>query len=94
MHVHIHTHAHTHTHRHRHRHTHVFTCRCVATACAMKGSTVHNLARQMDGNERHLSIEHPTGEMTVVATIDENGTVSEAAILRTARKLMDGEVFI
>ena len=26
--------------------------------------------------------------------IDENGTVSEAAILRTARKLMDGEVFI
>ena len=48
----------------------------------------------MDGNERHLSIEHPTGEMTVVATIDENGTVSEAAILRTARKLMDGEVFI
>ena len=25
---------------------------------------------------------------------NENGTVSEAAILRTARKLMDGEVFI
>ena len=66
----------------------------VATACAMKGSTAYNLALQMDGNERHLSIEHPTGEMTVVATIDENGTVSEAAILRTARKLMDGEVFI
>ena len=66
----------------------------VATACAMKGSTAYNLALQMDGNERHLSIEHPTGEMTVVVNIDENETVSEAAILRTARKLMDGEVFI
>jgi len=29
-----------------------------------------------------------------VTTIGENGTVSEAAILRTARKLIDGEVFI
>ena len=40
-----------------------------------------------------LSIEHPTGEMTVVATLDPDGNVGEAAILRTARKLMDGEIF-
>ena len=31
--------------------------------------------------------------MTVVATLDQAGAVTEAAILRTARKLMDGEIF-
>jgi hypothetical protein len=41
----------------------------------------------------HAAIEHPTGEMTVVATLDDTGGVRSAAILRTARKLMDGTVF-
>jgi len=40
-----------------------------------------------------LSIEHPTGQMTVVATLDNKGTLQETAILRTARKLMDGLVY-
>ena len=66
----------------------------VATACLIEGSTAYDLAVRGEGAERNLSIEHPTGEMTVVATLDEDGTVSEAAILRTARKLMDGEVFV
>jgi 4-oxalomesaconate tautomerase len=66
----------------------------VATACLLEGSVAYEQATRGEGAERSLSIEHPTGEMTVVATLDENGTVSEAAILRTARKLMDGEVFV
>jgi 4-oxalomesaconate tautomerase len=66
----------------------------VATACLIKGSPAYDLANRGQGAMRNLSIEHPTGEMTVVATIDDQGTVAEAAILRTARKLMDGEVFI
>lgn len=66
----------------------------VATACLIEGSTAFDLAMRGEGETRNLSIEHPTGEMTVVAKLDENGTVSEAAILRTARKLMDGEVFL
>ena len=65
----------------------------VATACLIEGSTAYDLAVRGESRKRNLSIEHPTGEMTVVATLDEKGTVSEAAILRTARKLMDGEVF-
>ena len=31
--------------------------------------------------------------MTVVAVLDDAGAVTETAILRTARKLMDGVVF-
>ncbi|WP_238368707.1 4-oxalomesaconate tautomerase [Mesobacterium pallidum] len=65
----------------------------VATACLLEGSPAYALAERGEGRERSLSIEHPTGEMTVVATLDGDGQVAEAAILRTARKLMDGEVF-
>lgn len=66
----------------------------VATACLLKGSTAYDLASKGEGKERSLSIEHPTGEMTVLATLDEQGGIVSAAILRTARKLMDGEVFV
>ena len=65
----------------------------VATACLTEGSVAYPIANRGDGATRGLSIEHPTGEMTVVATLTSNGEVNEAAILRTARKLMDGEVF-
>ncbi len=66
----------------------------VATACLTPGSPAHDMADLGEGDERSLSIEHPTGEMTVVAKLDDDGAVAEAAILRTARKLMDGEVFL
>jgi 4-oxalomesaconate tautomerase len=65
----------------------------VATACLIEGSTAWALANTGQGAERALSIEHPTGEMTVVATLDAAGAVERAAILRTARKLFDGLIF-
>ncbi|MDK3018325.1 4-oxalomesaconate tautomerase [Pseudodonghicola flavimaris] len=65
----------------------------VATACLIDGSPARALAVTGAGRERALAVEHPTGEMTVVATLDAAGVVAEAAILRTARKLMDGVVF-
>ncbi len=64
----------------------------VATACLLRDGPAAGIARVPEGAERHLSIEHPTGEMTVVARV-EDGAVMQAAILRTARKLMDGVVF-
>lgn len=65
----------------------------VATACLIEGTPANALAETGEGRERTLSIEHPTGEMSVVATLDDKGEVAAAAILRTARKLMDGVVF-
>ena len=64
----------------------------VATACLIPGSVAEGLAKVGAGATRALSVEHPTGEMTVLATL-EGRQVTRAAILRTARKLMDGEVF-
>lgn len=65
----------------------------VATACLLPGSPAAELADVGSGEERTLSVEHPTGEMTVVARLDAKGDVASAAILRTARKLFDGVVF-
>ena len=65
----------------------------VATACLIPESTAFGLAQRGSGTERYLSIEHPSGEMTVVAGLDDQDNVKTAAILRTARKLMDGEIF-
>jgi 4-oxalomesaconate tautomerase len=65
----------------------------VATACLIEGTVAYDLAKKGNGVERHISIEHPTGEMTVIGHLNEFGEMKTAAILRTARKLMDGEVF-
>ena len=65
----------------------------VATACLIPESTAFGLAQRGSSTERYLSIEHPSGEMTVVAGLDDQDNVKTAAILRTARKLMDGEIF-
>lgn len=65
----------------------------VATACLLEGSVAHDLADIPKGSTKLLPIEHPIGETTIVASMSGN-TVETAAILRTANKLMDGEVFV
>ena len=65
----------------------------VATACLIPGSPAAEVATVPDGPVKTLSVEHPTGEMSCVLTLDDSGEVTSAALLRTARKLMDGEVF-
>lgn len=65
----------------------------VATACLIEGSPAAEVASVPSGPRKILSVEHPTGETTCVMELDESGAVTSAAMLRTARKLMDGEVF-
>ena len=65
----------------------------VATACLVPGSPAAEVASIPDGNRKTLSVEHPTGEMTCVLELGADGQVASAALLRTARKLMDGQVF-
>lgn len=64
----------------------------VATACLLPAGPASELAVIPEGDEKLLSIEHPTGEMSVVATM-KGDEVDRAAVLRTARKLFDGIVF-
>jgi len=65
----------------------------VASGCLLRGSVADGLAVCGTGDIRRLAIEHPSGEMTVVAHLDSHGAIASAGILRTARKLMDGRVF-
>jgi len=64
-----------------------------ATACLVEGSPAAEVATIPQGRVKTLSIEHPSGEMSCVMTVNETGEVESAALLRTARKLMDGVVF-
>lgn len=64
-----------------------------ATACLVTGSPAADVARIPDGRKKTLSIEHPSGEMSCVLEVDEAGDVVSSALLRTARKLLDGIVF-
>jgi 4-oxalomesaconate tautomerase len=65
----------------------------VATACLIPGSPAAEVAQIPEGARKTLSVEHPTGEMSCVLDTDASGAVVSAALLRTARKLMDGRVF-
>jgi 4-oxalomesaconate tautomerase len=65
----------------------------VATACLIEGSPAAAIAMVPDGATKTLGVEHPTGVTECVVTIDDTGTPVEAGMLRTARKLMDGEIF-
>jgi 4-oxalomesaconate tautomerase len=65
----------------------------VATACLIEGSPAAEVATIPAGARKTLSVEHPSGEMSCVLETDEGGAVRSAALLRTARKLMDGVVF-
>jgi len=70
----------------------------VATACVTPGSLAARVAglTPRSGSQR-LEIEHPTGFFTVEMDVTVQGaevTVNRSALLRTARKLMQGEVFV
>ncbi len=71
----------------------------VATACIYPGTVAHQLADIPEGNPMLLSVEHPSGEFTVEIQLDPTGdeaqpVISAASVLRTARLLFDGSVFI
>jgi 4-oxalomesaconate tautomerase len=68
----------------------------VATACVLDGSTTEGIAMLPQGNVKKISVEHPTGEFSVEIEVDPKNpqNVTRAALLRTARLLMRGEVMV
>ncbi len=68
----------------------------VATACMIEGSVAAEVAQAPRG-EATLQVEHPTGFFTVAMDVSGHGAalaVQRAALLRTARRLMVGTVFV
>lgn len=65
----------------------------VATACLLPGTPANELAACPEGSRKVMPIEHPTGATTIIVDTSATGMVTSTAILRTARKLFDGQVF-
>jgi 4-oxalomesaconate tautomerase len=68
----------------------------VGTACVLDGSVTRGIAQVPSGDVKPISVEHPTGEFTVELGIDPANpqNVTRAALVRTARLLMRGEVMV
>lgn len=68
----------------------------VGTACVLAGSVTEGIAVVPDGPTKTVSVEHPTGEFSVELGLhpDDPQRVVRAALLRTARPIMRGEVLV
>lgn len=69
----------------------------VATACAIPGSVAHTAALRATHAGSRVDVEHPSGFFSVDVEVDVSGPdieVRRASLVRTARKLMQGSVFV
>lgn len=68
-----------------------------ATAALFPGSAIHDLASIPGGNPKAMRIEHPSGHFDVELELDPEADgieVAGAGLLRTARLISRGEVFV
>ncbi|HET7810913.1 MAG TPA: 4-oxalomesaconate tautomerase [Steroidobacteraceae bacterium] len=68
----------------------------VATAAVTPGTVAHRVAAVPAGTRKSFSVQHPSGEFTVVLEMSaaNPAEVARASLLRTARLMMRGEVFV
>jgi 4-oxalomesaconate tautomerase len=70
----------------------------VATACLLPGAVPDGVSTVPAGKEKTFNVEHPSGAFHVRLAIDEEAApeaaVVKAGVIRTARTLMRGEVFV
>ncbi len=70
---------------------------CLACAAAIAGTLVAEIAGCAVDMGRWLRLAHPSGRMEIAPVIsrgDGGMVIEEVAIFRTARRLMDGRVFV
>lgn len=69
----------------------------LATACILPGTVAHRMANLAGPGPRVIGIEHPGGTIEVVTharQIGDKFTLEEATLIRTCRKLFEGQVCI
>ncbi len=70
---------------------------CLAAACITEGTVLQDLAQVSDAHRQTLKIEHPVGCLETLIEFDGNRSQPDIAgigFVRTARKLMEGFVFV
>lgn len=63
-------------------------------AAQIPGTVVHDVISERAKNSNTLIIGNPYGPMEVIVTKDDNGEIRREGVYRTARKILDGSVYI
>ena len=69
----------------------------VATGCILPGTVASDLVHICSGQNKRISVEHPSGKFDVSLLVDEQGSlpsITKAGVLRTARLLSKGTLFV
>jgi hypothetical protein len=66
---------------------------CTASAGKIAGSVVQQCLPARRAQEPYITIGHPSGKVQVNAKMDRNGQVESASVVRTARRIFEGQVF-
>ena len=70
---------------------------CLASCALTPGTVAEGLALLPDGNPAHVVIEHASGQLEVIvdySIVSSQFELRSAGLIRTARKLASGDVFI
>ncbi|WP_229428883.1 4-oxalomesaconate tautomerase [Microvirga pudoricolor] len=65
---------------------------CIAAASRLPGSVAHDLATP--ALTSLVSLEHPSGRIEIDLSFDASGHVSRASLVRTARRIFEGNVIV
>jgi len=70
---------------------------CTAGAAMIEGTVVHEMLGEAALESKEIRVGHPGGIIPVGAVIEKKGNAyeyKEALVSRTARRLMDGYVYV
>jgi 2-methylaconitate cis-trans-isomerase PrpF len=76
-----------------HRAVPITVALALAVASRLDGSVVNSCTSKTPVDVDGVTLGHNSGKLLVSATFDTNGTVQDATVFRTARRLMDGKVY-
>ncbi|PSN74041.1 DUF453 domain protein [Corynespora cassiicola Philippines] len=76
-----------------HRAVPITVAMALAVASRLPGSTVYRNTSKTPVDQDGVTIGHNSGKLLVGANFDENGTVKDATVFRTARRLMEGTIY-
>lgn len=76
-----------------HRAVPITVALALAAASRLEGSVVNKCTAKTPVDADGVTLGHNSGKLLVSATFDKHGTVEDATVFRTARRLMEGTVF-
>jgi 2-methylaconitate cis-trans-isomerase PrpF len=76
-----------------HRAVPITVAMAVAAAANLEGSTVAQNVSSERVDSSGITLGHSSGKILVGAKFDEHGSLTAATVFRTARRLMDGNVY-